>query len=1206
MKMLSTGLWLLFVMALPAQDQQFNWSKVKVPGSWEESGLKEYAGYDGFAWLQVVVKVPQEWQGKRLFFTAGKIGDIEETYFNGEKIGAYGSMPPLLRDPASSIRRPYVIDPDLPHYGEWNLISIRVYNKSGSGGLLSGPIQISSGDLAIDLNGYWIINQLDDLNHASWIPERKLFIQKILARQFPEELQFVKSEIIPADKEGRRKALLAAQKIYENNQNVHSNLDGKGDPISPEKILEYISIPEFLDVNVAINEPDVVQPLFVEFDARGRMWVTQYIQYPQPAGIEIVTWDKHLRAIYDRDPPPPPFNTPEKSKFRGRDKITIHEDRNLDGVYEKTKVFMDGLNIVTSTAQDKAGTWILNPPYLLFVPDKNKDDIPDSDPIVHLSGFGLEDTHSVANSLKWGPDGWLYGVTGSTVTARIKNHFDENFKPLQFFGQTVWRYHPKRNKFELFAEGGWNNFGIEFDDYGRLFSGTNGGMQAVYFFQGGYYQKNFGKHGPHNNPYAFEYLNGLKLHGDTRRMVHQWIVYGGHTITAYKDKLIGVNPLANLVMALERVQKGSWFETFESEKTMLSDHKWFRPVHITTGPDGALFVSDFYDGRITHLDPRDNWDRDHGRIYRLQQKNIPIHPVPQLSDADSTDLVEYLDHPNKWYRDTARRLIIQNGSKNVVPDLKSMLASSGVRSLESLWVLHGLDAIDADSWQKALSHDFVYTRMWGIRLLADSDETKIDDDNLRHFIKELAGQEQNLEVLCQLMCSSRRIDFQLSKDIIFTFLNRIDIPDDDALPLLFWWAVEDLYSKNADELMAHLKAYPKVMKNPLMKDKVFEFLVRRSVQNPNGKNLKNLASLLDLITDRFYLNKAISGIQTGTLGQVRIPRNSQLSVSFQRLMQRFPDERDCVLLGVQLSLMDSLDLNQLFDFIQDNNNDIEKQLLALNVVSKSRDPNINSRLLKIVKHQKIPSTLRIQSLVILSHAPDASIGTQLIDIIKSSKDIRDNVLSIVVGFDPWALTLVESIKQGALAQNLVAPRFRNLLLNSQNTQVQELAKEIWGGQKNLVNLAQQSKRMTSILKNHSGDFKKGEQLFVTHCGACHRLGKLGGLLGPDLTGYERNNTDYLISAIVAPNLAVREEFELTQVTTSLDVDSSKLGQVYVGFVQNENANILVLKDLAGTIHSISKDRIIETKKDLPSLMPEGLLDSLKDEEIASLFKFLQH
>ena len=180
-------------------------------------------------------------------------------------------------------------------------------------------------------------------------------------------------------------------------------------------------------------------------------------------------------------PPPPP------NHFRGKDRITIHEDTDGDGTFDKVKTFVEGLNIATSTLHGRGGVWVTNPPYLLFYPDANGDDVPDGDPVVHLSGFGLEDTHAVMSSLTWGPDGWIYGAQGSTCTAKVKVEIEKETKTTDFLGQAIWRYHPTTHKFEIFAEGGGNTFGVAFDEQGRLFSERTGATSAGCITQGGYY-----------------------------------------------------------------------------------------------------------------------------------------------------------------------------------------------------------------------------------------------------------------------------------------------------------------------------------------------------------------------------------------------------------------------------------------------------------------------------------------------------------------------------------------------------------------------------------------------------------------------------------------------------------------------------------------------------------------------------------------------
>src|SRR6478672_10748923 len=305
-----------------------------------------------------------------------------------------------------------------------------------------------------------------------------------------------------------------------------------------------------LAVDLIASEPTVRQPLCINFDERGRMWVVQYIQYPFPAGLKVVEYDKYIRAKFDKVPPPPP------NHFPGHDVISIFEDTKHDGSFSTVKTFVSGLNICTSAlpgrggrGPDDYGVWVMNAPYLLFYPDKNRDDVPAGDPIVHLSGFGLEDTHAVANNLTWGPDGWLYGCQGSTCTAKVKTLLGDSSKTTDFLGQAIWRYHPETHVFEIFAEGGGNTFGLEFDDHGNAFSGTNWGKyRGLHFVQGGYYVKGWGKHGPLTNPYAFGYFDHMPHTGNGQRLTHTFSVYGGGLMPELTGKIIGPNPLSSRVI----------------------------------------------------------------------------------------------------------------------------------------------------------------------------------------------------------------------------------------------------------------------------------------------------------------------------------------------------------------------------------------------------------------------------------------------------------------------------------------------------------------------------------------------------------------------------------------------------------------------------------------------------------------------------------
>ncbi|MFN5896628.1 MAG: PVC-type heme-binding CxxCH protein, partial [Planctomyces sp.] len=262
--------------------------------------------------------------------------------------------------------------------------------------------------------------------------------------------------------------------------------------LSPEQSRQKLHAAEGFRAELVAAEPLVRQPVAMEFDDRGRLWVIQYLQYPNPEGLQRVQVDRYSRTKYDRIPEAPPRGP------RGADRITILEDTDGDGRMDAGRDFVDGLNLATGLAFGHGGVYVLQVPYLLFYADRDRDDVPDGDPEVLLTGFGMEDAHSVANSLTWGPDGWLYGCQGSTVTASIRGIE---------FQQGVWRYHPVTKAFELFCAGGGNSWGLDFDRQGRLFYSTNyGGYVLVHGLQGGYYVKSFGKHGALHNPHAYGYF----------------------------------------------------------------------------------------------------------------------------------------------------------------------------------------------------------------------------------------------------------------------------------------------------------------------------------------------------------------------------------------------------------------------------------------------------------------------------------------------------------------------------------------------------------------------------------------------------------------------------------------------------------------------------------------------------------------------------
>src|SRR5262249_2699545 len=247
-----------------------------------------------------------------------------------------------------------------------------------------------------------------------------------------------------ADEAPMRRALLVAALTLLTAFSLAPGMSGQG--YAPDFAGKKMTVPDGFEVTLVAAEPLVRQPVCIEFADRGRFGVVQYLQYPNPAGLKRLKVDRYSRTVYDRVPEPPPKGP------KGADRITILEDIDGSGLARRAKDFVKDLNLASGIAFGHGGVFVLQAPYLLFYPKREGKDVPDRDPRVLLKGFGMQDAHAVANSLTWGPDGWLYGCQGSTVTSEIDGIA---------FEQGVWRYHPITHKFELFCDGGGNSWGLD-------------------------------------------------------------------------------------------------------------------------------------------------------------------------------------------------------------------------------------------------------------------------------------------------------------------------------------------------------------------------------------------------------------------------------------------------------------------------------------------------------------------------------------------------------------------------------------------------------------------------------------------------------------------------------------------------------------------------------------------------------------------------
>ncbi len=955
-------------------------------------------------------------------------------------------------------------------------------------------------------------------------------------------------------------------------------------PLSPAEAAARFVVHEDLELDQVLTEPAVRQPVFLNFDERGRMWVVQYIQYPHPAGLKIVSRDRFWRAVYDKVPLPPPKGE------RGLDKITIHEDTDGDGKFDKQKTFIEGLNIATACVRGRGGVWVLNPPYLLFYPDADNDDVPDGDPVVHLEGFGLEDTHSVVNSLCWGPDGWLYAAQGSTVTGHVKRPGIDKV-PVQSMGQLIWRYHPESKRYEIFAEGGGNAFGVEIDSKGRIFSGHNGGdTRGFHYVQGGYLQKGFAKHGPLSNPYAYGYFPAMKHH-NVPRFTHTFVIYDGDTLPEhYRGKLFGVAPLLSHVVGSEIERDGSSFKTKDIGHPVTTTDNWFRPVDIKAGPEGALYIADWYDKQTNHYRNHEGQiDKSKGRIYRLRAKGAAPLPAFDLGKSSTADLVALLEHLDKWHRQTALRLLGDRKDASAIPALREMVAAkTGQTALEALWGLNLCGGFNEEAAAKLLDHADPYVRLWTVRLLGDANAVS-QATALR--LARRAQVETDVEARSQLASTARRLPADAGLVIVAELLAHDEDADDSRLPLLLWWAIEARCEADREAVLA-LFSDAALWRRPIVASHILPRLMQRFAATGQRKDLLICARLLKMSPDKVSTARLMQGFEEAFKGRPLGGVPDELAKALEE------SGGGSGILALRRKQPEAVE--KALKLIADSKTDARQRAQYIQAFGEIREPRCVPILLKLLGESR-DDALRMAALTALAPYDDATIAPEIIRIWGSlTDDVRQVAASILAGRKNWALELLTAVNTSRVDRDGISLDVVRRMTVYRDDRIAKLITRHYGSidGATTADMQREIERLSKVLKAEMGDPYLGKKLFTAQCAKCHTLFGQGGQIGPDLTTYKRDELDNMLLHIVNPSAEIREGFETLLVVTDD-------GRTATGFLVDRDSQVLVLRGSDGQNMTFTQNTIEETQPQRKSLMPEGLLKDYSDQQVRNLFAYLR-
>jgi putative membrane-bound dehydrogenase-like protein len=932
-------------------------------------------------------------------------------------------------------------------------------------------------------------------------------------------------------------------------------------------------------------EPDVHQPIAFAIDERGRLWIAEAFSYPnrQPEG-------------------------------QGKDRIRILEDADGDGQFETRKTFTEGLNLVSGIEVGFGGVWIGAAPELLFIPDRDRDDQPDGPPQVLLDGFGYQDTHETLNSFTWGPDGWLYGNQGVFNTALIgkPGSTEAERTPLR---AGVWRYHPTRHVFEIFAHGGSNQWGLDFNDAGHLFM-THcrsywGGGGVTYVIRNGHFwnqtNSNYASFVSNAAPDEFRHLRnflpasarydngegGAGKPGTTA-------VYGGHSPVGtmiylgdnwpaiYRDHLFNHNLHGHQMNHVVNVRHGSAYESLHAgyDLTYAPDPAYI-PVDLQYGPDGAVYVIDWVDRQHCHNPRGEIWDRTNGRVYRISW-GATYKPVRvDLGSKTDAELVALESHPNRWYGRTARRLLQERtASVRLEPQLVNQLcehvaAVEPQTALAALWTLHVTNSLQRGQFDAALHHADDVVREWAIRLATEKPgQPAVPAETL----VALAGSDPSPMVRLSLASALPALPAEECWRVGSALAAHGEEAGDRFLPGMIWYGLATVVESDVPHAMQLAQSTPLAS----LTDSIHWYLSRR----PAGRDA--LSQRIAGTADDTAAARLLSLLRFGLQYDSRLTRPKDWSKVQQRFatgsLQRACDELSAV-------FGDEAVLAAMRSRLADDAAPVAARLDALSILRRVGDNQAGESYIRLLDNPK----LRPQLIPLLARTPGDAAARKLLDQYNALDEAeRTAALGVLTSRADFALALLHAVDSRQFdKQHLTALQIRQMH-NLGNADVNRLLEKVWG---RVGGSSEEMRAMIARLRNtyttaplwaYSED--RGRALYQKTCAACHPLDGSTVPLGPGLAAAWRNGLDYFLENVVDPNAVVGENYRLTLIVTTS-------GTIVSGLLDSETDTAVVLRTAEKPV-TVPKSEIEERKLVNESLMPTGLLDKLSETETIELLKFL--
>jgi putative membrane-bound dehydrogenase-like protein len=951
--------------------------------------------------------------------------------------------------------------------------------------------------------------------------------------------------------------------------------------LAPDKAAAAMTVPEGFNVTLFAGEPDVRQPIAMCLDDRGRLWVAEAYTYP-------------VRA-------------PEG---KGKDRIVIFEDTDGDGKFDKRTVFMEGLNLVSGLEVGFGGVWIGAAPYLMYVPIKEGEDKPASEPKILLDGWHYEDTHETLNAFCWGPDGWLYGCHGVFTHSRVGKPGtpDKDRIPIN---AGVWRYHPTKHIFEVFAHGTSNPWGLDFDARGQAFIEACVVPHAFHMIQGGRYQRQAGEH---FNPHTYADIQTIAdhLHWQGR---DQWagnlssgskggghahaglmIYQGGAWPDEYKGKMFMGNIHGHRLNMDILKRDGSGFVASHGKDFLLANDAWARFINMRTGPDGNVYVIDWYDKQACHVGDRvDAWDRTNGRIYKVSYRGTkPVSGVDLAKKSDK-ELVELLADKNIWYARHAQRLLQERAaSRKLDAGTREALAKTVAededegRQLRALWALHVTGGIKTDGDSRSpLESDSAYVRAWALQLSLE--EGKAGDGLLRKMAA-MAAEDSSPVVRLYVASAAQRLPAEKRWEVVEGLAAHSGDADDPNLPLMDWYAAEPLADLDAGRAL-DVAGQAKI---PIL----LPFMARRVASTAKPAALEQVVRVIAETGDAGRQLNVLRAVNEGLKGRRQVDMPRGWSDVYAKLSRTKDGELRSQAIALAVTFGDPTAFAELRRVLESRAAGLPARQNALAALVNARDKDLPPVLLALVKEPALRGAA-IRGLASFDDpkTPETVLSAYTSLTIEEKRDALNTLASRAA----YGKALMEAVAAKKVPANEVPAEVVRQLRVFNDKALDKRIGEVWGIVRTtpadrIKLIADWKKKLTAPAP--APDLMLGRAMFAKTCQQCHTLYGVGGKVGPDITGSNRPNLDYLLENILDPSAVIPNDYKATQIEL-------KNGRFITGIVRGETAAALTVVTANETLTIPLNDIDSRTPSNV-SMMPDDVLKPLSEAEVRALVAYLRH